>query len=159
MLRRWGQSAGKAPRLSSTLEPGEWRVMRLGGAQPRSGMEAEGGMNHVGRKRQQKAVNGQWRMEERRWRGRFWSGDQCWASSHPGQGHGATLPVGHHIVITWSHALGLSGGQNSPSSRGITWRLVGMQKLRPTPDLLSQNLHFHKIPRGIQRHTEVWGLI
>jgi len=37
--------------------------MRRGGAQPRSGVEAEGGMNHVGRKRQQKAGNGQWRRE------------------------------------------------------------------------------------------------
>lgn len=48
MLGKWGQSAGKAPCLSSPLKLGEWRVMRCGGAQPRSGVEVEGGMNHVG---------------------------------------------------------------------------------------------------------------
>lgn len=33
------------------------------------------------------------------------------------------------------------------SSISTTWNLLEMQNLRPHPDLLSQSLHFYKIPR------------
>lgn len=98
--------------------------MRLGGAQPRSGVEAQGGMNPSG---EEEAAEGSRRaMEE---------GEKAGISPvmiTGYQGQGAPLPVGHHIAITQSLALGLSRVGDSPSGKGITCRLFRI----PTSHLL-----------------------
>lgn len=109
--------------------------MRLGGAQPRCGVEARGGMNPSG---EEEAAEGSRRAVEDGEKAGF---SQVMISVW--QGQEAPLPVGHHIVITQSLASGLSGVENSPIGKGVTCRLFGM----PSPHLLCRNLRFYKILR------------
>lgn len=142
MLGVWGQPAEKAPHVSGTLEPGEWRVLRLGRAQPRSGAEG-------------------WVVEPI-WGRRGTDGSGGWRKGHEESGFGrvminvlASAPTkgkGHlslwgTTLITQNLVLGLSRAQDRSSTTGVTWTVLGMQNLRPTPDLLSQNLCYYKIPR------------
>ena len=141
MLGGWGQPARKAPHVSNTLERGEWRVVGLGGTRPRPGVDVQGAWTHLGQKRQQKAVkDGEKALMIQvwvRWRSMF--------LKQPLQGQGAPHPVGHHIAQNLGFRL--PGVQDCPRSPAITCRVLETKNLRPTPDLLSANLWFYKIPR------------